>query len=117
MDIYTAQYRYSGPDRVDITVKSSKPPESVLAPTWEMVNGYKSGNLDAWSYGIKYFALIINRLMTLDEKSRLSMDFLLNRPSITLVCFCPPQEFCHRILAARLLVELGKGTYHGERIL
>lgn len=37
----TAQYRYSGNDRLDITVKGNDPIGKIFAPTWEMVRLYK----------------------------------------------------------------------------
>jgi hypothetical protein len=36
---------------------------------------------------------------------------------ITLVCFCRSFTFCHRVLAARMLEEMGYGKYLGERII
>lgn len=38
MDIWTAQYQYPGPHRLDITVKGQDPIGRLFAPTWDMVN-------------------------------------------------------------------------------
>ena len=116
VDIYTAQYRYSGEDRLDITVKSAIAPGDILAPTWDMVKDVQCQKLNEWNYTIKYYSLIISRIMTLSEDSRLKLDMIISRPSVTLVCFCPAYTFCHRVLAARMLEELGAGRYHGERL-
>jgi len=113
--IYTAHYRYSGDDRLDITVKGNTPPGSVLAPTWEMVKGLQAGKITQWDYTVKYFSLIINRLMVVGEERRLALDMIGNRgKQITLVCFCPSGQFCHRILAAHMLENMGYGKYIGE---
>ena len=116
MNIYTAHYRYSGDDRLDITVKGKIPPGNVLAPTWDMVKGYKDGTIDQWDYAVKYFALLLQRAMAGALDPALGEIFA-QRKQLTLVCFCPVGEFCHRILAARMLENMGYGKYIGERQL
>jgi len=115
MNIYTAHYKYNGPDRIDITVKSAKFPDDILAPTWNMVKEYKAGTLSQWDYTVKYFSLIISRFYTQSSTSVSSLTAILNNhPQITLVCFCSTGEFCHRILAARMIENMGYGNYIGE---
>ena len=119
LKIYTAQYKYNGPDRQDITIKGNQYPGNILAPTWEMVRAFNAQKLTQWDYTIKYYSLIANRLYwksanTVKALTRLTQPGL---EVITLVCFCPPMEFCHRILAARMLEEMGLGKYMGERLL
>ena len=118
MDIYTAHYRYSGDDRLDITVKGNTPPGNVLAPTWDMVKAHKAGTLGDWDYTVQYLSLIVKRMYSGAEIEQDMMDQIVFRlPSLTLVCFCPAGQFCHRIPAAQMLQNMGHGTYHGERIL
>jgi hypothetical protein len=116
MKIYTAHYRYGGDDRLDITVKGNTPPGSVLAPTWEMVKGYQKGTITQWDYATRYFSLIVERMHTINsDKWRIMLDDVVaDRKQLTLVCFCPAGQFCHRILAARMLENMGYGTYVGE---
>lgn len=115
MNIYTAQYKYNGNDRIDITVSGNATPGKVLAPTWEMVKEFKAGKLSQWDYTIKWFSLIVERAHTVGDSWRLELDNIItNRPQITLVCFCPAGEFCHRVLAARMIESTGYGTYKGE---
>lgn len=117
MDIYTAQYRYSGADRLDITVKGNTPPGNVLAPTWDMVKGYQAGTIDQWTYAIKYLSLISKRMYSGADVEKTMMDqIVLKEPTLTLVCFCAANTFCHRILAGRMLEYWGVGKYIGERI-
>ncbi len=116
MNIYTAQYRYNGPTRLDITIRANQPPGKVLAPTWDMVKAYKNGQIDAWQYTMKYWALLMNRMLSIGDSWRLMWDEITetSKPELVLVCFCPPGEFCHRFLAASLMAEMGVGVYHGE---
>lgn len=118
MNIYTAQYSYKGDDRIDITVKGNVYPGNVLAPTWEMVRPLQQGKLSQWDYTLKYFSLIINRFYLYSDSTRKSFTAIANNyETITMVCFCPSGEFCHRVLAARMLEEMGFGVYRGERVL
>ena len=116
MDIYTAQYKYSGDDRVDITVKGDQYPGNILAPTWEMVRGLQKQKLTQWDYTTQYFSLLIHRSWVMSAMFQSAMrDLTTPREQMTLVCFCPSGEFCHRILAARMLENMGVGKYIGER--
>jgi hypothetical protein len=86
----------------------------VLAPTWDMVNEYKKTK-DAWTYTMKYYATIIKRIYSEPNMNKSAFDsIVIGKDKIMLVCFCPAGEFCHRILAARLLENMGYGTYVGE---
>jgi len=117
MDIYTAQYRYVGDDRLDITVKSSVYPGNVLAPTWDMVKRHKDQKLTDWDYATQYFSLLVGRMYAPEmdgRANRLAMDRITEAKQVTFVCFCPPFGFCHRILAARMFENMGYGKYHGE---
>jgi len=104
--IYTAQYRYSGPDRLDITVKNG---ERIFAPTWNMVMSFKNGQLNKRAYIKQYYALM--RRSYKRNKNRW-LD-VLNRERVVLTCYCGSGEFCHRILLAKILGKLG-GKYMGE---
>ena len=119
MDIYTAQYKYSGDDRMDITVKGDTPPGNILAPTWDMVRGLQKQTLSQWDYTIQYFSLLLVRMRAAPESKDTRFEEIVNsgRQSLTLVCFCPSGEFCHRILAARMIENMGYGKYIGERVI
>jgi len=118
MDIYTAQYKYAGDDRMDITVKTSTRPGVILAPTWDMVMSHKDQTLSDWDYTVKYFSLLVARMNAPEMEGRANrsmFNLLTEHKQITLVCFCPAFGFCHRVLAARMLENMGYGRYHGER--
>lgn len=104
--VYTAQYRYSGDNRLDITAKTG---ESIFAPSWDMVWGLKKGKITEEQYTKAY-----RKLMELSiQKHPEAWKHLLSRDTVVLVCFCAKGQFCHRILLAQILEELG-AKYMGE---
>ena len=112
MKLYTAQYRYSGNDRIDITVKGQDPIGKCFAPTWKMVMASKEKRLSWDEYKQKYKNLM--------QKSYLQnyhiWNDILNRKEVTLVCFCKPGTSCHRYLLADYFEKIG-AAYMGERWL
>lgn len=111
MNLYTAQYKYSGDDRLDITVKGKDPIGKIFAPTWKMVMGSKEGQISWGQYKDMYRQLM-------RESYRQHQDIwneVLNRDEVTLVCFCGPGTDCHRYLLAEYMVKLGV-AYMGERL-
>lgn len=107
--IYTAQYKYNGIDRVDITVKTS---DKVFAPTWNIVIGHKRGYISDEEYFHEYRNLMLHSYKINKPK----WEKLLLQNEITLVCFCESGKFCHRLILAEFLVKLG-AEYIGERVL
>ena len=94
--LYTAQYNYHGPDRLDITVKGA--PDSPFAPTWDMVMGVKNVTMTEQQYTDMYYQLLVTRctqdpkpFQGLAQETGPGLD-------ITVVCFCPSGAFCHRHL-------------------
>ena len=111
MIVYTAQYRYPGPDRLDITVKGRDPVGLIMAPTWDMVMGHKNGTLNDEGYVKEYYQQI--------ERTKISSLALWQQfmamDEVTLVCFCRAGAFCHRVEMAKVL-SLWGCTYIGERL-
>ncbi len=108
LKFWTAQYRYPGPYRLDITVKGKDPKGSYWAPTWDMVMDHKkTGNdqvyIDAYHKHIMY--------MVTQQPS--CWEELLWEDKLVLVCFCPPNKFCHRFLLTDYLKQAG-AEYVGE---
>jgi hypothetical protein len=123
--LYTAQYRYSGRDRLDITVKGNDPAGKIYAPTWNMVQGWKNNSLSNEEYTDMYYHLLLdrwnNRPGFADEITRLvemvkDTDNMQAR-DVTLVCFCPAGSFCHRYLLVNFLEYNYDIPYGGERSL
>ncbi len=109
MHIYTAQYKYNGLDRLDVTVKGQDPLGKLFAPTWEMVMGIKNNTMTQEQYTQRYV-----QMLTLVEWEELGL-FAQQRGSVTLVCFCKPGAFCHRVILARCAATMCWGEYKGER--
>lgn len=113
LNIYTAQYRYTGLYRTDITVKTAKPPWDIFAPTWNMVMEYLKGSKDTIAeqvYVIKYEKIVIKAFKA-REKELLSL--IHSDETRVFVCFCKIGVFCHRVLLAKHFESLG-AIYHGE---
>lgn len=110
MKLWTAQYRYSGPDRLDVTAKGQDPLGRIFAPTWDMVNGVKSGKMSEKEYTDKYKEMMANSIIASSE----SWLKLLREDELTVVCFCPVNTFCHRYILSDILCSLG-AEYMGER--
>lgn len=113
LKFYTAQYRYSGPDRLDITVKGQDPIGKMFAPTWAMVMGLKDGKLSWLDYCMKYADMMVESFIANQQKW---LDMVNQEDTITFVCFCANPKSCHRHLLAVILQQLG-AVYMGERKL
>lgn len=111
LKVYTAQYRYAGQHRLDITVKGKDPVGRVFAPNWDIVMKHKNNP----NYGDKEYTEDFHNLMiaSLDSCTDVWMEDVLKRGYVVLVCFCPAGAFCHRKLVAEYLVQLG-AKYMGE---
>lgn len=109
--VWTAQYSYRGPDRLDITVKGKDPIGSAFAPTWDMVMKYKKGRMSEAEYRERYIELLRDSYKTRPG----AWQNLMTRPEVTLVCFCRSGDFCHRVLLAELMKAHFGFTYKGER--
>ncbi len=106
LQIRTAQYQYSGPNRFDVTVKTG---DRTFSPTWDMVNQYRAGILNKEEYTKQYYNLMRQSYRANKDK----WLELLAQESVVLVCFCKPGMFCHRVLLAEILGKLG-AKYLGE---
>lgn len=109
LSIYTAQVGYNGPDALDVTVKAGSP----FGPTWYMVMGTKSGKISHDEYVAMYHEILTSRFYRNPE----IFEELLGRKVVTLLCYCPPGRFCHRVLLAEWLRDNMEGhiVYEGER--
>ena len=112
--LYTAQYRYPGEDRLDITVKGGCIAGKLYAPTWDMVTGIKRGKLSEKEYTKKYYELLVERWYDRRDEMQRLVDMVKDR-DITLVCFCPANTFCHRYLLVKFFQHNWNVAYGGER--
>jgi uncharacterized protein YeaO (DUF488 family) len=111
LDIFTAQYRYNGPNRLDITVSSKNNTWGrMFAPTWDMVMGHKRGILSDAEYTEQYHTLMHSSMAHYKQH----WTHLFNMPCVVPVCFCPAGAFCHRVVLATMIQSLNRGVYRGE---
>lgn len=96
--IYTAQYRYAGSDRFDITVKGQDGMGLHFAPTWNMVTDHKKGIITDQQYVDMYIPILQSIPVHV-------LDWFLSEPVRTLVCFCPENNFCHRNILVNYLTQ------------
>jgi ribA/ribD-fused uncharacterized protein len=113
VQLWTARYNYSGPDRYDVTVKSG---DKVFAPTWKLVRRYKDSCI-TWPEYVRQYTDLMRGSYRNNKPHWIN---LLQKPSITLVCFCTDPTHCHRTLLAEMLARAGNANnisvaYHGER--
>lgn len=113
--VWTAQFRYPGAWRMDITYATTDRLGKFFAPTKDMVNEYKYGKGDEesrrYAYTEKYHLLMLARLPEMIMTG--IWEELMKIPYIVLVCYCPATAFCHRHIAAEYLVNEG-ADYVGE---
>lgn len=66
---------------------------SPLAPTWDLVNRYKSGKIDQRQYTKEYLALL---------KANANIEKILKtfKHGAVFLCYEKPTDFCHRQIAA-----------------
>ena len=114
--LYTAQYRYPGQDRLDITVKGNNVAGKIYAPTWQMVQAVKEKTITEEEYTGRYYNLLIERWKTNGEEMMRLVNMVSDR-DMTLVCFCPSGAFCHRHLLVEFLRHNWAVEYGGERII
>jgi hypothetical protein len=114
--IYTAHYRYSGPDRVDITVKGQDRNWKQFAPTWNMVMGVKNGTMSEQEY-IDLYSPSLDRRTVIGDVSGPTWHKLLQMETATFVCFCPEGAFCHRNILLNYILGVMRGriVYGGWR--
>lgn len=100
---------------IDITVKSSVEPWSIFAPTWELVNEYKTnGNQEV-------FTERHTRLMRKRFKQNSGPFFEVIKMAwegdIALACYCPADQFCHRLVLKDILQKIDKQLMYGGELL
>jgi len=128
--VWTARLTYRGDDRLDITWKTGGTAGRAFGPTYSILMPALHARADAkelraagrkreaaefeeaaWAtYEPAYVALMRKSYRELPSAWRP----LLEREEVTLVCYCPRRERCHRGLLAGILTKLGAQDM-GER--
>jgi uncharacterized protein YeaO (DUF488 family) len=93
---------------LDVTVKSARPEDACLAPTWALVLGVKDGTLSWTEYADRYTQLLRVRWNTVPAARR-RMEQLAQQAAlgdVTLCCYCREPQRCHRSLLAGILTRI-----------
>jgi hypothetical protein len=75
-----------------------------FAPLWWMVKGHKYRGMSDQEYIDAYYDLMRKRYLE-DPEPFIS---LLKREEVTLLCWCRPGKFCHRLLLVDILEKIAK---------
>ena len=104
LHLYTAQIgKYKGPDAYDVTVKSG---DINFAPTWDIVQAWKAGEINWDTYTQRYRELMLNSY----KRNQKAWSEILEKGVLTLLCYCraDDEKHCHRYLLADFLIKLGE---------
>jgi len=91
---------------LDISVKSG---DWVFSPSWDMVMGFKRGELSWSEYEGRYHEMMRNSFLQFRKR----WDEVLGWDEVVLVCYCSSDKWCHRRLLKDYLVKCG-GSDGGE---
>ena len=94
---------YKGSDKLDVTVKSGRGIGRELAPSWELVRGFKSGKLSWEEYETGYLEML--RKVWIEKRWVFRRLFRMGR--VTFVCYCKSDAQCHRRLLREVVVKIG----------
>lgn len=117
--VYTARVTYTGTDGVDITRKGATGHAVAFAPSWRIVTPIlslrRAGRLleaeRAWpGYVEAYTAEMRNSY----RGNWPAWAWLLERPEVTLLCYCSDPQRCHRTVLAWILGKMCADV-RGER--
>jgi uncharacterized protein YeaO (DUF488 family) len=119
LKVYTSRMVYAGDDALDVTRSGNDPMGVLFAPSWSLVQPY----LNARQAGLETLALW--RTYEVNYRREMAESFkthparwarLLERESVTLLCFCANADRCHRTVLASILEGMGAQRM-GERQL
>lgn len=106
MELYTIQMAHwrkakeLGIPVIDTTIKNN--PDSIFAPTWELVRGHKSGALSNEDYTTGYLEKMRKSYF---ERREEWLSFL-SQDKVAILCFCKSGAFCHRLLLVEILTKV-----------
>ena len=114
MTVWTAQYRFDGPGRLDVTRQGRDPLGVQLAPSLDLLVPYKRALRARGFSRVRWAAYVAayTAEMRASYRAHDGWRALLERAAggVVLVCFCPVVDRCHRGVAANLLAAASRGT-------
>jgi len=91
---------------IDVSVQSSRPPWNTFAPTWELVKDLKEGRITENQYTERYIDLMRYRFKNVNKSVFYQLIEMAMNGDVALVCYCPPETFCHRHLLKNILLKI-----------
>ena len=101
---HAAMWKKQGWSVIDATRKSAKKAKT-LAPSWDMIMGYKKGTMTEEEYTRRY-AQIMKRSQ--QERRAAWENTLRDKEAFVILCYCREDEFCHRHLLAEEFRRFGE---------
>lgn len=105
--LFTSYYARSGKNPNAVSISAKAPSFYTgkvylpLAPSWELLRAYKSGQVDEWGYTEWYLRLLTERKLTPEH-----VVGELEEGSV-LLCYEKSKDFCHRHIVAEWLEQSG----------
>lgn len=87
----TASLQANGWYVLDATVKSG---EKAFAPSWDIVMGYKKGEISEEEYTQTYLSMMRESF----KSQHAAWEKIILWEKLAIACYCPPGDFCHRHL-------------------
>lgn len=112
--VWTAHYRFDGPQRLDVSRQGRDPLGVQLAPSLELLVPYKRATKAGgfaparWARYVADYTAEMRASFVAHDRWRALLERAAD--GVVLVCFCPAVARCHRGVAAKLLVAAGRGT-------
>lgn len=101
---------------LNVSRGGNDPEGLIFAPTWDMVWGYKRGEMSWEAYTGQYMALM-HESQAMHMANWANLILRHNEQTLVLCCYCPPPPaHCHRHLLAKLLVEYANSMGIGAKI-
>ena len=118
MNIYTIQLSQWRKLPKEIKLVSIVAKENtLLSPTWKIVDCYKKQLITEQEYTVKYLEILNKRII---EEGNLNglIEWLKDfNQDIALSCFCGKDSFCHRHLAVKYLADLKEKVLNKQILL
>jgi len=102
--IFTSNFKISGKNPNAVSIAQGNPQNYIgreyrdLAPSWSLIKRFKNGDIDPAGYEIEYRRDVLGKL----DPAKVIEEL---RPNAVLLCWCKPDEFCHRRIVALWLKE------------
>jgi uncharacterized protein YeaO (DUF488 family) len=102
--MFTSNFTRSGNNPNAVAISGAVPKDykgkryKKLAPSWNLVNEYKTGIINEKQYKDRYYKEVLSKLNARDVYNEIGEDAIL-------LCYEKPGEFCHRRIVAEWIFD------------